>query len=209
LLAVLSQSGRSPLELKLVRNQQVIKLSFTPTVFVLTDSAATPALAKIPVPASSAWNVVANQKTNNDPLTSLTDGKLATGYGPVFGNGVNNGAYKMDLGAVTPLAAISNWSHSRNGQRGAQNVTLYGSEALSDPGWNLSKYTPLGTIDTTAQQLNAYNAVSLRASAGKSLGSFRWIVWAVSPVSSKAGGENTAFQELHVEAIIDTDSDGQ
>jgi hypothetical protein len=39
----------------------------------------------------------------------------------------------------------------------------------------------------------------LRASAGSSLGQFRWIVWAVSPVTESGGGENTAFQELSVE----------
>ena len=33
---------------------------------------------------------------------------------------------------------------------------------------------------------------------GKPLGSYRWLVWAVSPVNGEIGGENTAFQELQV-----------
>jgi len=39
-------------------------------------------------------------------------------------------------------------------------------------------------------------AASLRARPGSSLGSFRWIVWEVSPVTEL--NENTAFQEFHV-----------
>ena len=42
-----------------------------------------------------------------------------------------------------------------------------------------------------------FNAASLRARAGKSLGDFRWIIWDVYPVTR--GRENTAFQELAVE----------
>ena len=153
--------------------------------------------SKCPLPASPAGTVTANQKNSNDPLSTLIDGKLARSIGPVFKNGVKNGAYKMDLGTVKPVAAITSWSHNWKKIRGAQKITLYCSNSPSDPGWDLSKFTPLGTIDTTDQKPATFTAISLRASAGKLIGTFRWIVWAVSPVSSKA--ENTAFQELAVE----------
>ncbi|TWT80739.1 Alpha-L-fucosidase [Planctomycetes bacterium CA13] len=149
--------------------------------------------------ASSNVKVSANQKTSNDPLASLTDGKLAAGFGPVFSNGIRNGAYKMDLGSLQPVAAITSWSFNQKGFRGAQKLVLYGSSAGTDPGWDLTRFTPLGTIDTSGEAEADFTAASLRASDGKTLGKFRWIVWAVSPVTETGGGENTAFQEFSVE----------
>jgi len=130
-------------------------------------------------------------------LASLSDGELVDGIGSVFKNGVGNGAYKMDLGSAEPVSAITSWSHNFKNRRGAQRLTLYGSAAATDPGWDLSKLTPLGTIDTTGKGKSNFTAASLRAADGKSLGKFRWIVWSVAPISGN--GENTAFQELAVE----------
>ncbi|MDF7809286.1 alpha-L-fucosidase [Pontiellaceae bacterium B12219] len=169
------------------------------TVEVETASSAN-GFSKLPVPAASGRTVTANQKTNNDPVVSLTDGQLAEGMGPVFPNGVYNGAYRMDLGSVQPVSAITSWSFMK-GARGLQKITLYGGRSTADPGWDLSSYTELCTIDTTGSEKDTYTAASLRADAGKSLGEFRWIVWAVSPVNGKGGGENTAFQELAVELV--------
>ena len=151
------------------------------------------------VPLRGVGVVTANQKTSNDPVASLSDGKLAKGFGPVFPNGVRNGAYKMDLGSVRPVSAITSWSHNWKGFRGTQKLALYGSGAATDPGWDLSRFAPLGTIDTSSETESNFTAASLRAAAGQSLGQFRWIVWAVSPISDHGGGENTAFQELSVE----------
>jgi hypothetical protein len=72
---------------------------------------------------------------------------------------------------------------------------------MTDPGWDLTRFTLLGTIDTTGVAKADFTAASLRASAGKSLGQYRWIVWAVSPVTETGGGENTAFQDLSVETM--------
>lgn len=152
------------------------------------------------VPPKGVGDVTANQKTNNDPLASLTDGQLVRGIGPVFANNVRNGAYKVDLGAVRPVSAITSWSHNWRGVRGAQKVVLYGSGAAADPGWDLKKYVRLGTIDTAVEVTLDFTAASLRAADGQSLGRFRWIVWAVSPVVRNSIAENTAFQELAVEA---------
>ena len=145
--------------------------------------------------------MTANQMTSNDPLGSLTDGQLVRGFGPVFPNGVRNGAYRMDLGAVKAVSAITSWSHNWKGIRGAQKLVLYASDAATDPGWDLKKYLPLGTIDTTGKPRAEFAAASLRAAAGQSLGNFRWVVWAVSPVTRNGIAENTAFQELSVEAL--------
>lgn len=151
------------------------------------------------VPRKSDYTVIANRRTNNDPIALLTDGQLMEGIGPVFSNDVRNGIYKMDLGVVRPVSAITSWSHNWKGIRGSQQIVLYGSDAKKDPGWNLKKYVTLGTIDTVSKPQAKFTAASLRADDGKSLGKFRWIVWAVSPVVRNGIAENTAFQELAVE----------
>jgi len=133
------------------------------------------------VPQQGVRVLTANQKTSNTPLSTLTDGKLTESIGPVFKNGVRNGAYKLDLGAVVRVSAINSWSHNWKKTRGAQKLTLYG----------------LGAIDTAEQPKTNFTAASLRAAEGQALGEFRWIIWAVSPVAKR--GANTAFQELSVE----------
>jgi hypothetical protein len=77
---------------------------------------------------------------------------------------------------------------------------LYGSSSEKDPGWNLSDtnlYTPLATLDSRGLPSSEYQALSLVAPPGGELGMFRWIVWAVTPVTPS--GEHTAFRELSVE----------
>lgn len=154
---------------------------------------------QLPLLKATRWKVTANQKTGNDPLKSLTDGKLAASFGPIFPNGVHNGAYKMDLGTGRPISAITSWSYNQKGFRGPQKLVVYGSDAAKDPGWDLAQFTPLGTIDTTGEPKAEFTAASLRASSDQSLGTYRWIVWAVSPITTTGGGENTAFQEFVVE----------
>jgi hypothetical protein len=138
----------------------------------------------------------------NDPLDVLSDGNLARSYGPVFGNGVRQGAYRLDLGAVKPVAAITSWSFNQNGNRGRQLVTIFGSDSPTDPGWNTkdrSRFVPLETIDTASLPSANFSAASLRARSERTLGNFRWIVWSVDPVTELL--ENTAFQELEVTVV--------
>ena len=191
-------SGESHYLLKVVRDQKPIELSVTPDSVVVTETAATPAdFTKLTVPNASRRKVTANRDTVNDPLRILTDGKLDRGYGPVFPNAVFNGAYRMDLGGVKPVMAVTSWSFRQGSARVAQKLTIYGSSSQTDPGWDFSKFTALGTIHTGAGK-DAYLAASFRAVNSNTLGNFRWIVWSVSPVSELGGGENTAFQELAV-----------
>jgi hypothetical protein len=152
------------------------------------------------VPGVGAGRLVANQAVNNDPLGILSDGKLAEGYGPVFSNGVGNGMYQLDLGKVKAVSSISSWSFNQGGNRGRQLVTVYGSAAATDPGWNVrdrSRFVPLGSIDTGSLAAGRFTGASLRAPDGGSLGDFRWIVWVAAPISE--AGENTAWQEFSVE----------
>jgi membrane-associated protease RseP (regulator of RpoE activity) len=198
LLEASNAAGDAKLKVRVVRNQKPVELLLPPVPFTLIESARDAGgLGKLTLPTSPSGKVSANPGTNNDPLVTLTDGKLAKGYGPIFGNGVRNGSYKMDLGASKPVAAVTVWSFNQEGRRGRQIVTIYGSNAADDPGWNtgdVSRFTPLGSIDATPTA--DFLATSLRAPAGKSLGTFRWILWSVSPVNRSF--ENTAFQELSV-----------
>jgi len=143
--------------------------------------------------------VASNHATSNAPVRSLMDGRLAKNAGAVFTNGVKDGAYKLDLGAVKPVKSVTSWSHDHAGRRGAQILKVYGSDSATDPGWDLGKFTELGAIDTSDKKA-AFTAASLRDSEDEFLGKFRWIVWAVSPVNEIGGGENTAYQEFSVEA---------
>jgi hypothetical protein len=195
LIAAVSAAGAESLQLRVVRGQKAQTLAVAPSHYVQVESAAT----LVPPPASTA-RATANRSTANDPLAVLTDGQLARGYGPVFPNGVTDGAYKLDLGAAQAVTAVRSWSFDQNGNRGRQLVTVYGSAAAVDPGWNTAdraKFTPLGSVDTAGTVGGDFTAASLRARDGKELGSFRWIIWRVQPVTGQA--ENTAVQELSVD----------
>ena len=136
----------------------------------------------------------------------MGDAELDENYGPVFGNGIRGGMYRTDLGSSQLVSAVSSWSHSYNdGARGSQLLTIYGSNAESDPGWNLSKFKPLGTIKTGPVGPK-FTVASLRATDGHSLGTFRYVIWVTSPINNSGGGENTAFQELVVEVRSDEDA---
>lgn len=201
LFAALVAAADAPLQVQVVRGQSAQALTIPGAPFVRMEAAdAGGTFTTLVPPAAAAGSVTASRTTANDPLATLVDGKLGKGYGPVFPNGVSDGAYKMDLGAVRPVGAITSWSWNQNGTRGRQIVTLFASDAEADPGWNTgdgARFTPLATLDTGRGGTAGHAAISLRARPGASLGRFRWIVWRVQPVTKLA--ENTAFQELAVE----------
>ncbi|MCP5536215.1 MAG: right-handed parallel beta-helix repeat-containing protein [Akkermansiaceae bacterium] len=207
--AALAKVGPDALKVKTVRNQksEVMPVSGNSYMAVETSDTAN-GFKNLTLPSSTGHQITTNQKTGNEPASMLTDGKLAKNYGTVFANGIKNGAYRMDLGSAKPVVAITGWSY-KMGNRGVQKVTFYGSNCTTDPGWNLddrSRFQPLGSIDTSGVVSKSFTAASLRAAQGKSLGTFRWVVWSVAPVSSVGGGENTAFQELAVELVSDKKS---
>jgi hypothetical protein len=139
--------------------------------------------------------------THNEPTTVLHDGKLAANYGPVFGNGVIGGVYKVDLGETIELAEINVWSYDQNGKRGPQRYALFGSGATEDPGWDVEEaeeLTPIIEVDTRQVDVERFLATRIRRSGERSLGSFRWLVWVVSPVTSI--NENTAYQEIEIKS---------
>jgi len=200
LFSVLNQLGDEPLKVAVIRNQKPATLTVSHIPLIVVEAAdRTNGFKDIPVPANQGAKLSTQPVTANDPLSTLTDGKLATGYGPVFPNRTPTGSYKMDLGSPREVSAINTWSYHQGGTRGAQWFTLYGIASESDPGWNIadsSRFVPIGTIDTRGMPVSRFFASSLRAEKGGSLGNFRWLVWVAAPLNPT--GEHTAFQEISV-----------
>jgi membrane-associated protease RseP (regulator of RpoE activity) len=205
LRAVQDGAAGQPLKLAVIRKQQTVSVEIREYAFAVVEHQATPEFRNVPLaPAADVLpaKVAAGAPgTANEPVVVLTDGKLARNYGPVFGNGVTNGLYKLDLGAARSITQVNSFSFNQGGHRGRQRFVLYGSPAAADPGWNVQDarvFTPIFDLDTGKDAPADFVATSIRQSAGQALGSFRWLVWAVSPVTPTAGGENTAFQEFQV-----------
>jgi hypothetical protein len=74
---------------------------------------------------------------------------------------------------------------------------LFGSKTIEDPGWDVGdarQFTPIAQVDSRSG--NQFHATRVQSSSEKSLGAYRWLVWAVGPVTDI--GENTAYQEFQV-----------
>jgi len=204
LLEIQGSAGASTLELTVMRGQGRVKVAVCDYVRVTAASAASAGAFKT-VPLAAPDQVLpfkrtdARPETRNEPVAVLGDGRLAANYGPVFGNEVSSGCYKVDLGGVKPLAAVNTFSYNQGGNRGRQHFILYGSTAASDPGWNVanpSAFVPIAEVDTPADASPVYVATRVAGNHRQPLGRYRWLVWRVYPVTSI--GENTAFQEFQV-----------
>ena len=186
------------LALLVSRKQKKATIEIKDYTYVVTESSGNTEFKSVPlrpaagvVPAKVSANAA---KMNNEAVACLVDGKIVDNMGPLFDNGVVTGMYKLELAKVTPIAQVN--TYSRGGVRGRQNFVLYGSAAATDPGWNVADaklFTPIGTVD--ARQDAEWKATSIRASDGKPLGSYRWLVWAVFPIND---AENAVYQELQV-----------
>lgn len=198
LLKVYCTAGDSDLLLTVVRDQQPIEMKVSTGLSVQIETVSESlGFRKLILPKMGSGTMASNQLPKNAPLDDLVDGQIDDDYGPVFSNSVFSGVYQMDLGSSKSISQITTWSTNKNGSRGHQKFTLYGSNSATNPGWSLSADSgviPLATIDSTSQKSGKFMATSLRSN--KTLGTFRWIYWQVSPVSAR--NENTAFQEFDV-----------
>lgn len=112
--------------------------------------------------------------------------------------------YKADLGSVVDIWKVNTFSYDMGGNRGRQHFVLYGSASEADPGWDvadLKLFMPIVEVDTSRMQISEYTGTCIMKKTGL-LGSSRWLIWAVIPVTSNAGGENTAFQEFQVNLFL-------
>ncbi len=205
LLAMQDQAAGKSLSISLQRKQETVSLDVTDYAFVQAEFQDGVDFQSIPLAATSAVPSATLHAsapgTVNEPLSTLTDGRLAPNYGPVFGNGVTGGAYKMDLGEVRDILQVNTFSFNQNDNRGRQRFVLYGSRSSHDPGWqveNAQVFTAIVEVDTQSAAPSSYLATSVRRGTAAPVGAYRWLVWAILPVTTTAGGENTAFQEFQV-----------
>jgi len=208
--AMADKAAGRKLALTVSRNQRPMTVELSDYAYVVTECQATPEFRTVALaPASAvipAKVSAGGAPTHNDPIDALVDGKVVKGMGPIFANGVIDGAYKLDLGAVYSIAQVNTFS-SGGKNRARQHFVIYGSNAASDPGWNVADttaFTPIIAVDTRPVVPAEFEATSIRRSDGKPLGGYRWLVWAVAPVTGEVGGENTAFQELQVIPAVAT-----
>jgi len=187
------------LVLSIIRKQAELKVELSDYAYVVRETAKNPKFDAVPLAAVSAVlpaKASAGGATNNDPIDSLTDGKVVNSYGPIFANGVKGGMYKLDFATAKSIAQVNTFSAL--GARSRQNFVLYGSAAEADPGWKVADskvFTPLISVDTSEGMPTDFEATSIRFRDGKPLGSYRWLVWEAFPVTQD-NAENTAFQEL-------------
>lgn len=203
LLSLRDAAAGRPLSVGIVRGQQPQTLRVESYVHCVAETVADRDFRILPL--ASASDVVAIKRiatrpdTRNEPPAVLHDGQIAENYGPVFGNDVIGGEYKVDLGATIEVAEVNTWSYHQDGKRGAQRFVLFGSTAAEDPGWNArdaTKFTPIAEADTTSLAMRRFLATSVRRGDGRPLGAFRWLVWVVHPVTGI--DENTAYQEFQI-----------
>ena len=174
-----------PLVISLVRGQKPMNIQVENYAFVVPGQ---------PQPgAALAATISVKPATNNEAISTLTDGALAKNYGPIFGNGTARGIYKMDLGAVKKIAAINIWSYNQDDRRSAQRLIVYAS--IEDPGFDLSKCLPIAAVradaggDMIATQLKSQSTLAIA----------RYFLWALEPLNDQ--GEHSAVQELGVEVL--------
>lgn len=205
-LGLRDQAAGQKLSLTVTRNKKAETVELGDYPYLVMETQAAPTFKTVALAPSSAVVPAkvfsGGAPTGNDPLNALIDGKVVKGFGPIFQNGVIDGAYKLDLGAVRSIVQVNTFS-SGGRNRAKQNYVLYGSNATSDPGWNVmdaALFTPILAVDTRKVEPKQFVATGIRHSNGHSLGNHRWLVWKVFPVTGQVGGENTAFQELQVMA---------
>jgi alpha-L-fucosidase len=202
LRAMGNQAAGKKLALAVIRKQKQMTVEMSDYAYVVRENLWTTEFKTIPVagvadvvPAKVSFGGV---DLNKDAVDLLIDGKVALNRGPTFANGVDTGKYKLDLAEVKSIAQINTYASGNT--RARQSFVLYGSSAASDPGWNVADitvFTPVITVDSRGDRTE-YEATSIRRSAGKPLGSYRWLVWAASPTLGEIGGQNTTFEEMQV-----------
>ncbi|MCP4782671.1 MAG: signaling protein [Fuerstiella sp.] len=203
LYQVRDAAAGKPLVISLVRSQQKQTLSVDRYTFVQNESSESGSFKLVPLSEgsriSSPGSIESRPATVNQPLSALLDGELAENYGPVFPNGVTTGRYRIDLGESRSLSVINTWSFNQNGTRGRQSYTLFGSNSATDPGWQVddrSNFDPIAVVHPSSQSEGKFRATRIRTAGDRSLGTYRWLIWQVHPVT--AIRENSSYQEVQV-----------
>jgi hypothetical protein len=196
------QAAGKKLTLAINRQHKLLSIGLTDYTYGVKENLWKPEFKTIPVGAAAAILPAkvssSGAELSRGAMDLLVDGKIDCNRGPTFANGLDSGKYRFDLGEVRSIARVNTYASGNTHAR--QSFTLYGSNAASDPGWNVTDptmFTPLITVDSRGERTE-YEATSIRRSAGQALGSFRWLVWAAAPTMGEIGGQNTTFEEIQV-----------
>ncbi|MCX6877427.1 MAG: alpha-L-fucosidase [Verrucomicrobia bacterium] len=200
--AMADQSAGGKLTLTINRQQKLLPIDLTHYTYVTRENLWKPEFKTIPLSDPSAV-LPAKASVGGAELTIgatelLVDGKIECNRGPTFAGGVDTGKIRYDLGAVKSIARVNTYASGNTHAR--QSFTLYGSNSTTDPGWNVADtkaFTPVITVDSRGERTE-HEATSIRRSADKPLGSYRWLVWAATPTMGEIGGQNTTFEEMQV-----------
>jgi alpha-L-fucosidase len=200
--AMADQAAGKKLTLAINRQHKLLSIGLTDYTYGVKENLWKPEFKTIPVGAAAAILPAkvssSGAELSRGAMDLLVDGKIDCNRGPTFANGLDSGKYRFDLGEVRSIARVNTYASGNTHAR--QSFTLYGSNAASDPGWNVTDptmFTPLITVDSRGERTE-YEATSIRRSAGQALGSFRWLVWAAAPTMGEIGGQNTTFEEIQV-----------
>jgi hypothetical protein len=182
---------------------------------------ATPAFRFAHVPPPSRDDAAAGAKVeliagridaNSPGLTAVNDGRLPGDWDEpasnlFFAPGTWGGRFRIDLGAVTPVAAINSYSWHPD-SRAPQLYKVYGSDG-SDPDFNaapLSKIDPatagwklIAFVDTRPAQgeTGGQYGVSIRDGSGI-LGRYRYLLFDVFETEGDDDWSNTFYSEIDV-----------
>jgi hypothetical protein len=200
--AMADQAAGRKLSLTINRQQKLLPIDLSDYTYVVRENLWKPEFKAIPVAAASAVVPAkvscGGADVNKNAVALLIDGKVAVNCGPSFANGVDTGKFKFDLTEAKSIAQINTYASGNTKAR--QSFTLYGSCATADPGWNVADttvFTPVITVDSRGERTEC-EATSIRRSADKPLGTYRWLVWAAAPTMGEIGGQNTTFEEMQV-----------
>ena len=200
--AMTDQAAGRKLSLTIKRQQKLLPLDLTDYTYVVRENVWKPEFKTFPVSAAAAVVPakvsVAGAEPGKGAVELLVDGKIDCNRGPTFANGVDTGKYRFDLGSVKSIARVNTYASGNTHAR--QSFTLYASSASADPGWNVTDptvFTPVITVDSRGERTE-YEVTSICRSADQPLGSFRWLVWAATPILGEIGGQNTTFEEMQV-----------
>ena len=177
------------------------------------ETKATPSPASNDAATGAIFKVIAGTPDpNSAPLSALHDGKIPIVDDEPSSNFFFSGGGRIlvDLGKAVDVATIASYSwHS--GSRSSQNYQVYGSDGsgkdfVAEPGAGVSPdksgWKLIARVDTTANKPGQH-AAAISPGAGKSIGSFRYILFDIQKNPRETRFNDTFFSEIDI-----TDANG-
>ena len=172
------------------------------------ETKATPAPATNDAATGATFKVIAGTPDpNGAPLAALHDGKIPREADEPSSNFFfsGGGSFSVDLGKPTEIGGIASYSW-HPGARSAQIYDVYGADGTAkdfnaEPGKDVPPETVgwslIGKVDTSAHP-GGQHAASISPDSGKSLGSFRHVLFDVRKNPKEERFNDTFFSEIDI-----------